>query len=700
VFQGLTAAWRKGEDVYAEVTLPDHAHTDAARFTLHPALLDAASHVDLLNEDESGTTQLPFVWSGVSVHAAGATSLRVLLRRVRGEEVTELRVADAAGQPVATVGQLVSRPVAAGQLGTASSVDGLHRLSWVPGPALEPSGAELPRLDAVSAAAGDVPELVLLDVESGGPGAAGARSAVHTVLTAVQQWLADERFAGARLVVATRGARAVTAGESPDVAQSAVWGLVRAAQAEHPNRLVLVDLDGTEASARALPAAAASGAPELALRAGKARVERLEKAAAGSGASPWDARSTVLVTGGTGGLGALVARHLVAEHGVRHLLLTSRRGPDAPGAGGLREHLTAAGATVTLAACDAADRDALTAVLNAVDPAHPVRGIVHAAGVVDDGLIASLTPERFDTVLAPKADAAWHLHELAGELGLDLNAFVLFSSTTGFLDNAGQANYAAANTFLDALAQHRAAQGLAATSLAWHLWEGDGMGAALDASVFERQRKLGTPAISAEEGLALFDAALGSGETLLVPLRIDTAALAAAGDVPRPLRGLVPAGRSAVRAAAAAAAAPAAGAVEPAVEQGLDERLAGLTEDEQLRILLDVVRLKVAAVRHDDPNAIDMSRGFTELGLDSLAAIELRNLLGTETGLRLPATLMFDYPNPEVLATYLLDELAPPRSEPALEAGANGDTGALVSAIADMDIGDLVRTALGAKKSQ
>ncbi|MGW3176814.1 type I polyketide synthase, partial [Streptomyces sp. NPDC001153] len=698
VFQGLTAAWRSGDDVYAEVTLPDHAHADAARFTLHPALLDAASHVDLLNEEEAGTTQLPFVWSGVTVHAAGATSLRVLLRRVRGEEVTTLRVADAEGRPVATVEQLVSRPVSPEQLGTAGgrSADGLHRFSWAPVPLPAPSYDALPVLEAVSAAAGNVPELVLLPVEPAAPGAPGARATVHRVLAAVHRWLADERFATSRLVVATRGAMAVTAGERPDVAQAPVWGLVRAAQAEHPGRLVLVDLDDTAESARALPAAAASGEPELVLRDGQARVLRLAKVSGGTAASPWDAESTVLITGGTGGLGALVARHLVTAHGVRHLILTSRRGPDAPGATELREELTTAGAAVTLAACDAADRDALAALITATDPAHPVRGIVHAAGIVDDGLIASLTPERFDKVLRPKADAAWNLHELSLELGLDLDAFVLFSSTTGFWDNGGQANYAAANTFLDALAHHRRAAGLAAASLAWHLWEGDGMGAVLDTAVFERQRRLGTPAITPQDGLALFDAALGTGETVLVPLPVDTAALAAAEQVPGPLRGLVTAGRTPARAAASAA--PATAGPEAASEESLEERLAGLTEDEQLRIVLDLVRNQVAAVRHDEPHAIDMNRGFTELGLDSLAAIELRNLLGAETGLRLPATMMFDYPNPEVLARYLLEELAPPQSEPEPATGANA-ADATHSAIADMDISDLVRTALGARKS-
>ncbi|MFC7310261.1 SDR family NAD(P)-dependent oxidoreductase, partial [Streptomyces monticola] len=714
VFQGLKAAWRKGEDVYAEVALPEQAHADAARFGLHPALLDAASHVDLL--DESDATQLPFVWSGVTLHAAGATALRVHLRRVRGAEVTELRVADAAGRPVATVTELVSRPVAAAQLTAAgaAAADGLHRFGWLPGPDLTADGTELPDLDAVLGAKGAAPSQVRLTVAPAAADAAqGAHEATHTVLAAVQRFLGDARLAESTLVVTTRGAVTVDADDRVDVAQAPVWGLVRAAQAEHPGRLVLVDLDGTEESARMLSAAAASGARELALRAGTSHVQRLVKATSGAERAPWDGDGTVLVTGGTGGLGALVARHLVTEHGVRRLVLTSRRGPDAPGAAELHAELTELGAEATLAACDVSDKQALKALIGNIPAEHPLTGVVHAAGIVDDGLIDSLTPGRFDGVLGPKADAAWHLHQLESELGLEYGAFVLFSSTTGFLDNAGQANYAAANTFLDALAVHRRTAGRAATSLAWHLWAGDGMGAALDEAVFERQRRLGTPALTAEDGLALFDAALATGETVLVPLHLDPAAVVASGEVPDKLRELAGPARPAraVAERAAVSAEP-----EAAAEQSLEERLGGLPEEEQLRILLDVVRVQVAAVRHDEPGAIDVRRGFTELGLDSLAAIELRNLLGAETGLRLPATMMFDYPSPQDLAHYLLEELAPP-SAPAANGtngahatngtnGSGGTNGAQNgngdsphSAIADMEIGDLVRTALAARKS-
>ncbi|WUC40191.1 type I polyketide synthase (plasmid) [Streptomyces sp. NBC_00557] len=693
VFQGLKAAWRHGDDVYAEVALPETAHGEALRYGLHPALLDAASHVDLL--DESGTTLLPFVWSGVSLHASGATELRVLLRRVGGAEVTELRIADASGRPVATVERLMSRPVDREQL--AAPADDLYRFGWLPGPAPAGDGVDLPALAGLPTT-DDVPAYALLRVTADGAGTVdGAHAAVHEVLAAVQDWLADPRFARSTLVVATRGAVRTADGDRADVAQAPVWGLVRAAQAEHPGRLVLVDLDGTPESERALPAAVSSGQPELALRSGAVLVPKLLPAAVGTGAAPWDGEGTVLITGGTGGLGALVARHLVTEHGVRHLLLTSRRGPDAPGAQQLKTELTAHGATVTLAACDVADRQALTRLLTTIDPTHPLTGVVHAAGVVDDGLIASLTPERFNGVLGPKADAAWHLHELTAELAPQLKAFVLFSSTTGFLDNAGQANYAAANVFLDALAHHRHGSGLPAVSLAWHLWEGDGMGSRLDPAVFERQRRLGTPAISPQDGLALFDAALATGQTALVPLRLDAAALAATGTVPAALSEVAAAGRP--RSTRSLAAAPGTRADAAATEsESLEQRLAGLPREEQLESLLDVVRATVAAVRHDDPDAVDVRRGFTELGLDSLAAIELRNQLSGQTGLRLPATMMFDYPNPESLAAFLLEELAPPAAEDE-QAAAGNEQSAPAGAIADMGIDDLVRAALAARTS-
>ncbi|MFD7505221.1 type I polyketide synthase [Streptomyces sp. NPDC059850] len=362
----------------------------------------------------------------------------------------------------------------------------------------------------------------------------------------------------------------------------------------------------------------------------------------------WNPDGTVLITGGTGALGGLVARHAVAERGVRHLLLTSRRGEQAAGAAELSAELRELGAEVTVAACDAADREALAEVLAAIPAEHPLTAVVHTAGVLDDGVIGSLTPERVDRVMRPKVDAAWNLHELTRDA--DLAAFVLFSAVSGVFGGPGQANYAAANTFLDALASRRRAEGLPALSLAWGLWAGSGMGSGLSEIDISRMRRAGLPPLSPAEGLALLDAALGSGEVAPVPMRVDAVALraqAAAGTLAPLLRGLV---RVPVRRVVDNTASDGA--------SGLAGRLAGLSAAEQDQLLLDLVRSQVAAVLgYADPQALDEGRVFKDMGFDSLTAVELSNRLREATGLRLPPTLVFDYPNAAVLAGHLRGEL-------------------------------------------
>ncbi|MGN9892448.1 type I polyketide synthase [Micromonospora sp. L31] len=700
-FQGLRAAWERGEELYAEVALPDEAHPDAARFGLHPALLDAAMHASLLQDhDGSGATLLPFAWNGVSRHAVGATALRLRMAPAGPDSVT-LTVADPSGQPVLTVGSLVSRPVSAAQLdGVRAGRDQvLHRVRWQP--AATPDGApDLSRwavvgdavavpgvpsygdLDAVGAADA-VPEVVLLPLAAGdGDVPAAVREVTGAALATVRAWLADDRFADSRLVLLTR--EAVVTGPDDRVAldQAPVWGLVRAAQAENPERFVLADTDGRPESSAALPAALAAGEPELALRAGRLFVPRLvpvsdsatpsgaatdatapattlgstavdagtrDRAATDLGtrdhraigddqAAGGPSDGTALVTGGTGGLGALVARHLVSAHGVRHLVLTSRRGPAAPGVDALVSDLTALGATVRVAACDAADRETLAAVLADIPAAHPLRIVVHAAGVADNGVAATLTPERLAAALAPKVDGAWHLHELTREA--DLSAFVLFSSAGGLVLAAGQAGYAAANVFLDALAEHRAARGLPATSLAYGLWGTDaGLGAVLSDADLERMARQGFPALTEADGLAAFDTALRDRPVTLVPLRIDPAAVRTDAGIPALLRALVRAPRRLRRATDTPAAAG---------------RFAGLSGPDRLRALRDLVRAQVAAVLgYDSAEAVEPDRAFSELGFDSLSAVELRNALGAATDLRLPATLIFDYPTADAVAAYL-----------------------------------------------
>ncbi|HKE18416.1 MAG TPA: SDR family NAD(P)-dependent oxidoreductase [Kofleriaceae bacterium] len=373
---------------------------------------------------------------------------------------------------------------------------------------------------------------------------------------------------------------------------------------------------------------------------------------------------TVLVTGGTGTLGSLLARHLVGAHGVRHLVLASRRGPDAPGADAIARELEAAGARVTVVACDAADRGALEALLARIPREHPLTGVVHATGVLDDGVVTALTPARLDAVLRAKLDGAANLHELTRSL--DLSAFVLFSSVAGVLGGPGQASYAAANAFLDALARHRRVRGLPALSLAWGFWGiRTGLTAHLTDADIARMARGGLRAISADEGLALFDAALARPDAALVPARLDAAALrAGAHPLPSVLRGLVR-GR-AVRPVATrtAAAAP------------YQQRLGGLPAEERPAALLELLRGEIATVLGiADRGALSPERPLQELGLDSLMAIELRNRLNAATSVRLPATFFLEFPTIQLATRRLLDQIERSAS-PGAEGAASPRPGA------------------------
>ncbi|RBM04457.1 hypothetical protein DEH69_30805, partial [Streptomyces sp. PT12] len=630
-FHGLRAAWRRGGDVFAEIALPEGV--DAARFGLHPALLDSALHaLDLTHED---ATLLPFSWADVTLHAEGATAARVRLR-VGADGTVALELADVTGTPVASVGALALRPASAEGLALASArvADALFHVEWVPA-----AKSPAPAGGAVGGGAiGEAEVIVHRCPPTAGDIPTAVRAATNGALEAAKAALEGD----ATLVVLTCGAT-----EGTDLGHAAVRGLIAAAAAENPGRFVLVDTDTDTdtdtADADIDPGAAvAIGEPELRVIGGEILVPRLARVPLGTDAPVWDPERAVLITGGTGALGAAVARHLATRHGVRRLLLTGRRGPQAPGAAELVDELTALGADAEVVACDAADRDALAALL----VGRTIGGVVHAAGVLDDGVLASLTPERVDRVLRPKVDAAWHLHELTRDMGL--TAFVLFSSVAAVIGAPGQGNYAAANACLDALARHRHAHGLPAKALAWGPWAGGGMAEGLDQG--------GMRALAPEDGLALLDAATGVAEPALVPVRFDLAAI----DAPPPLlRGLV---RGRARRVVDGAA--------PA-NDALRQRLAGLTDEERAAELVDIVRSQAAIVlRHTGAEAIGPDRNFRDLGFDSLTAIELRNLLAAAAGLRLPATLVFDYPTPEDLARHLLGQLS----------GAVGETAARVAA--------------------
>ncbi|MFB7636341.1 SDR family NAD(P)-dependent oxidoreductase [Streptomyces sp. NPDC056149] len=1063
VFQGLQGVWRRDGDVFAEVRLPADQSVD--EFGLHPALLDAALQsmiavgLERAGDDGSEVGRLPFAWSGASLTAVGARALRVRLSRV-GREGLALTVADGTGAPVASVESLVSRPASTVRFDAAAQgANSLYAVEWVataPRAAAEATptrtwavlgagdtsdadesgatgirryadlaalrtaldeegagGAEQARIDAALVEL--VPDgasftATHASVPSTTPTPEAVRATVTSALALVQEWLADERFAGARLVIVTRGAVGALPDDRVDsVVASAVWGLVRSAQSEHPDRIVLVD---AEESDRGAPVAATSAAftpalldllpqfltvdePQLVVRGGKLLAPRLARAAGVGGlalpdgddwrldvteagtlanlaaldhpearrplaagevrigvravglnfrdvliglgmypdavamgaegagvvlevgsevrdlapgdrvlgmfsgqlgpvavahrplvaaipegwsyeraatvpvafltawyaltelaglragesvlihaaaggvgmaavqvahhlgarilatASPakweavrqlgvseveltssrtlefeqeflhitqgagvdvvldaltgefvdaslrllprggrfvemgkndvrdpekvagdhpgvtyrafdlveagterlgrmltevmelfargvftplptttWDVRrapeafrvmsqaqhvgklalrmpvpldpeGTVLITGGTGTLGGLVARHLVREHGVRHLLLTSRRGPQAPQATALQAELTELGANVEILACDAADRDALAAALASIPAAHALTGVVHAAGVLDDGVIEALTPERLAAVLRPKTDAALNLHELTQ--GFDLAAFVLFSGGAGVFGNAGQASYAAGNAFLDALAQHRRARGLPGTSLAWGLWaEASGMTGHLADTDRTRMARAGVRPLTTDEGMALLDAALRTDTAALVPIKLDLAGLRAKRKpVPALLRGLV---RTDHRRTAESA--------ETAAGPSFAQRLAGLPEADRDRFLVDLVRGHVATVLgHASADAVEPDRALSELGFDSLTSVELRNRLSTATGLRLPATVVFDYPTPAALAAHLHASLGTGPAAPAPRVTLLDDLGRLEAAL-------------------
>jgi polyketide synthase 12 len=374
--------------------------------------------------------------------------------------------------------------------------------------------------------------------------------------------------------------------------------------------------------------------------------------------APLDPEGTVLITGGTGTLGGLTARHLVARHGARHLLLASRSGPAAAGADQLRAELAELGARVDIAACDTADPEALRVMLEQVPAEHPLTAVVHTAAVLADATVAAMTPEQLDDVLRAKAEAAWHLHELTKDR--DLAVFAMFSSIAGALGAAGQANYAAANAFLDALAARRSAEGLAATSLAWGYWEqASGLTGHLDEADRQRLRRQGIAPLPTEHGLALLDEALASPHSCPAPVQLDLTALRESDATPPlVLRDLVQA-RNRRRAAN-----PSSSAGNGAAGSGLADRLAGLTEPQRHEHVRDRVLDNLAAVLgHADASVLDPSHPFKELGIDSLTAVELRNRLSGAFGLRLASTIAFDHPTPDALTRHVLTQLAPPDVE-------------------------------------
>ncbi|GAB3690883.1 hypothetical protein GCM10027597_46970 [Saccharopolyspora tripterygii] len=494
-----------------------------------------------------------------------------------------------------------------------------------------------------------VVSLLALASPSGGSVPDGA-----LLTAALIQALGDARITAPLWCVTRRGVSTGASDRLDDVTQGAVWGLGRVAAMEHPERWGgLVDLpgelgDGAAALFRAV-LSGVDGEDQVAVRSGGLFARRLVPAPAPASeqkpAAAWQPSGTVLITGGTGALGGHVARALARE-GAEHLVLASRRGPDAPGAEQLREELRAAGVGVTIAACDVADRASLTALLAEIPG--PLTGVVHTAGVIDDGVLDRLTPERFQEVFRTKVDSALLLDELTS----DLTAFVLFSSASSAVGSPGQANYAAANAMLDALAERRRSRGLPATSIAWGAWGGGGMAGSAEAEQ-SAQRAGIIPMDPALACTALRQLAAESGPTAVVTA-VDTGR---AGRPARPsplMRELIPDDTP-----------EASGPQEPA----LPEQIRALAPERRSDVVLELVRtLSAAVLGQQDVEVVRPDRPFRDLGFDSLAVVELRNQLGAATGLSLASTLVFDHPTPADLAEHVLGELLPDSATPATRA--------------------------------
>ncbi|MFB8257046.1 type I polyketide synthase [Kitasatospora purpeofusca] len=722
-FRGLRAAWRTPDAIHAEVARPDGLPgTGADGFGVHPALLDAALQTTGLREgaaaaESADGVPLPFSWQRVAIGASDAPVLRVRLRP-DGPDAVTARITDPSGRTVATVGSLTLRTASTAAL--RASAGSVFHVGWTPvtaGPGPRPVtrwgllGPRDERLlpagfpaDPLSA----TPDALLMTCPpstgtvTGDADPAVVHAVAAEVLDRLQAHLADDSTARTPLVVLTRGATGPLGAQPQpaDLGAAAVWGLLRAAQLEHPDRFVLLDTEGPDPDGLgdALADLLATGEPQAALRGGVLYAPRLVRPPATTAATIAPASATrsvgafgpsegtVLLSGG-GSLAAVLARHLVAAHGVRHLLVLSRRGADAPGMPELTAELAEAGAELTSLSCDVSDRQAVAAALATVPESRPLCAVVHTAGVLDDGLLDGLTGERTAAVLRPKFDAARHLDELTR--GADLSAFVVFSSAAGVLGSPGQASYSAANAALDALVAERRRLGLPGLSLAWGPWERvSGMTAELDGPDRRRIDRRGARGLSDEEAMALLDAVCaadaappGDGSPVVLA-HLD---LTARGDDP-----VHPMLRSLVRRSPVATT----GAQgTPTAAAALRRRLAAAADDQERELVLRELVLAQAAevLGHTDSGALSATVPFLSVGFDSLTAVELRNRLAAATGLRLRPSAVFDSGTPAALATRLATEARAedtPRPGTAPAPGADAPAAAAVPGTDAADAAD------------
>jgi acyl transferase domain-containing protein/acyl carrier protein len=691
-FRGLREVHRRGRDLYGRVELPAYLETHG--FAIHPALLDACLHVLLAaaGRDPAGL-RVPFELTEVTLAEAGASrasprELRVHL--VMGEpDATGLPfeaamdLYDGSGSLAAVVGRIALRDVSRDQLERSAGSGPrevprsrrpeprggeLYRVQWTARPvadararvggcvvvgsgpmsnevaqALRGGGAHVVRYDGPA----ELPERLR---QHGGSTSTVVRvlDEPDGMLRELQAWTQAGRAADHRYVLVTSQAVATSPGGMAALAHAPLWGLVRTVRNEHPDQpWMLLDTDRMDASHRALGAALLAGdEPEAALRDGARLVPRLARvdAPALGARRPLLPHGTVLITGGVGGLGAEVARHLARHHGVTQVLLVSRQGSAAPGARELVQELASMSCHATVAACDVADPRAVERLLEAIPRAHPLTGVFHCAAVLEDALASSGSPEALARIFAPKVHGAWNLHQLTSHR--ELAAFVLFSSIAGLIGNEGQGAYAAANTFLDGLSAVRHGHALAACSLAWGAWAEVGMAARLSQRHQERIRQGGLIPMDPEAALALMDQAIARGEHLLAPLRLDADAL-----------------RRNATTSLARLVAPAPSPATPIIQEprdktpaaALGDRLDAAAPAERARLLLALVRGEVAAVlKLPDTSSLTEDKPLDELGMDSLMAVDIRRRLEQRLRMQLPATLVFENPACGRLADHLL----------------------------------------------
>ncbi|MEV8596059.1 SDR family NAD(P)-dependent oxidoreductase [Streptomyces sp. NPDC052012] len=671
-FRGVRQAVRTGEGaLLARLSLPPSARDTTDPYPVHPALLDAALHVTAALDPDGTRVMLPVAVGRCVLTPGGATELTVRVRRTGASDTDvtlDVGLWDTDGIPVGRLEGVRLRAAERADLdGSSENARHLYEVTWTPvraepdaqgtwrvlgdDPVAGGLARELEAAGAALAAPDAHPDVVVRLWPRTDPWAGTAEQAA-TALAELRDLIAlPPEETPSRILWVTR--QAVGAGAGDDVqglAQSVLWGLARSARAEHPGLgLTLLDLDLDDAedvTPALLTAAAHPQEPELAVRRGALLAPRLVRARFADEAGATEAAGrriptdgTVLITGGLGAVGRTLAR-LLAEHGTPRLLLTSRQGPADPRRDEITAELTALGAEVDVAACDVADADALADVLAGIPDEAPLRGVVHCAGVLADGLVTDLTPERLGQVLRPKADGAAHLHRLTAHLPLDL--FLLVSSAAGVAGNAGQANYAAANVFLDQLAHHRRARGLTAQSVSFGAWAGEGLAAGH--ADLDRMARLGHRALTPEQARDLVELALRRPGPHLVAWSLDLPRLRAAltsapGGTPALWRTLLP---------AAPRTAPGGG-------DRLADRLARLPEDERAARVLALVREEAArALGLRTPDAVRPEQPLRELGMDSVTAVELRNRIGARIDARLPATLLFDHPTPARLTAHLL----------------------------------------------